>query len=180
MAVLAATTTPAALAAKAATTTVPTVFTTATNSVEVGLVASLSRPGGNVTGATQLNVEIGPKRLELVRELIPTATIVGLLVNPTNPAARALSGGLEAAARDLGLQLDVLHASTERDIDDAFHVLVELECLRVVFENSCPNGTKASKPLAARARVNAHARETDTQFMEQLRNFRPLRPRGEE
>jgi putative ABC transport system substrate-binding protein len=93
VAVLAATTTPAALAAKAATTTVPTVFTTATNPVEVGLVASLSRPGGNVTGATQLNVEIGPKRLELVRELIPTATIVGLLVNPTNPAARALSGG---------------------------------------------------------------------------------------
>ena len=92
VAVLAATTTPAALAAKAATTTVPTVFTTATNPVEVGLVASLSRPGGNVTGATQLNVEIGPKRLELVRELIPTATIVGLLVNPTNPAARALSG----------------------------------------------------------------------------------------
>ena len=105
---------------------------------------------------------------------------MGLLVNPTSPAARALSGGLEAAARNLGLQLDVLHASTERDIDDAFHVLVELECLRVVFEDSCPNGTKASKPLAARARVNAHARETDTQFMEQLRNFRPLRPRGEE
>jgi putative ABC transport system substrate-binding protein len=114
-----------ALAAKAATTTVPTVFTTATNPVEVGLVASLSRPGGNVTGATQLNVEIGPKRLELVRELIPTATIVGLLVNPTNPAARALSGGLEAAARTLGLQLDVLHASTERDIDDAFATLVQ-------------------------------------------------------
>ena len=60
------------------------------------------------------------------------------------------------------------------------HVLVELECLRTVFEDSCPNGTKASKPLAARARVNAHARETDTQFMEQLRNFRPLRPRGED
>src|SRR5262245_57421233 len=125
VAVLAATTTPAALAAKAATTTVPTVFTTATNPVEVGLVASLSRPGGNVTGATQLNVEIGPKRRELVREVIPTATIVGLLVNPTNPAARALSGGLEAGARTLGLQLDVLHASTERDIDDAFATFVQ-------------------------------------------------------
>ncbi|MGB9055726.1 MAG: ABC transporter substrate binding protein, partial [Pseudolabrys sp.] len=133
VAVLAATTTPAALAAKAATTTVPTVFTTATNSVEVGLVASLSRPGGNVTGATQLNVEIGPKRLELVRELIPTATIVGLLVNPTNPAARALSGGLEAAARNLGLQLDVLHASTERDIDDAFATLVERQASALVI-----------------------------------------------
>src|SRR5215211_1100346 len=95
-----------ALAAEAATTTVPTVFTTAFDPVELGLVASLSRPGGNVTGATQLNVEIGPKRLELVRELIPTATIVGLLVNPTNPVARALSRDLEAAAPTLGLQLD--------------------------------------------------------------------------
>ena len=133
VAVLAATTTPAALAAKAATTTVPTVFTTATNPVEVGLVASLSRPGGNVTGATQLNVEIGPKRLELVRELIPTATIVGLLVNPTNPAARALSGGLEAAARNLGLQLDVLHASTERGIDDAFATLVQRRASALVI-----------------------------------------------
>jgi putative tryptophan/tyrosine transport system substrate-binding protein len=99
VAVLAATSTPAALAAKAATTTVPTVFTTAANPVELGLVASLSRPGGNVTGVSQLNVEIGPKRLELVREVIPTATVVGLLVNPTNPAARTLSRGLEAAAR---------------------------------------------------------------------------------
>src|SRR5215475_2118471 len=133
VAVLAATSTPAALAAKAATTTVPTVFTTASNPVELGLVASLSRPGGNVTGATQLNVEIGPKRLELVRELIPTATVVGLLINPTNPAARSLSRGLEAAARTLGLQLDVLHASTERDIDDAFATLVQRRASALVI-----------------------------------------------
>jgi putative tryptophan/tyrosine transport system substrate-binding protein len=112
VAVLAATSTPAALAAKAVTTTVPTVFTTAANPVELGLVAGLSRPGGNVTGATQLNVEIGPKRLELVRELIPMATVVGLLVNPTNPAATTLSRDLEAAARTLGLELHVLNAST--------------------------------------------------------------------
>jgi putative ABC transport system substrate-binding protein len=133
VAVLAATSTPAALAAKAATTTVPTVFTTASNPVELGLVASLSRPGGNVTGATQLSVEVGPKRLELVRELIPTATIVGLLVNPTNPAAGALSRGLEPAARTLGLQLDVLHASTERDIDDAFAALVRRRASALVI-----------------------------------------------
>jgi putative tryptophan/tyrosine transport system substrate-binding protein len=133
VAVLAATSTPAALAAKAATTTVPTVFTTAANPVELGLVASLNRPGGNVTGATQLNVEIGPKRLELVREVIPTATVVGLLVNPTNPAARILSRGLEAAARTLGLQLDVLHASTERDIDDAFATLVQRRASALVI-----------------------------------------------
>jgi putative tryptophan/tyrosine transport system substrate-binding protein len=133
VAVLAATSTPAALAAKAATTTVPTVFTTAANPVELGLVASLSRPGGNVTGATQLNVEIGPKRLELVRELIPRAKVVGLLVNPTNPAARILSRDLEAAARTLGLELHVLNASTERDIDDAFATLVQRRASALVF-----------------------------------------------
>jgi putative ABC transport system substrate-binding protein len=131
--VMAATSTPAALAAKAATTTVPTVFTTATNPVEVGLVASLSRPGGNVTGVTTLNVEIGPKRLELLRELIPTATIVGVLVNPTNPAARIMSRDLEAAARILGLRLDILHASTERDIDDAFAILVQRRASALVI-----------------------------------------------
>jgi putative tryptophan/tyrosine transport system substrate-binding protein len=133
VAVLAAATTPAALAAKAATTTVPTVFTTAFNPVELGLVASLSRPGGNITGASQLNVEIGPKRLEIVRELIPTAKIVGLLVNPTNPAATGLSRDLEAAARTLGLQLDILHASTERDIDDAFATLVQRRASALVI-----------------------------------------------
>src|SRR5262245_47599171 len=133
VAVLAATSTPAALAAKAATTTVPTVFTTSGNPVELGLVASLSRPGGNATGVTTLNVETGPKRLELVRELIPTATIVGLLVNPTNPAASTLSRGLETAAPALGLQLDVLHASTERDIDDAFATLVQRRASALVI-----------------------------------------------
>jgi putative ABC transport system substrate-binding protein len=133
VAVLAAASTPAALAAKAATTTVPTVFTTAFNPVELGLVASLSRPGGNITGASQLNVEIGPKRLEVVRELIPTAKIVGLLVNPTNPAARGLSRDLEAAARTLGLQLDILRASTERDIDDAFATLVQRRASALVI-----------------------------------------------
>jgi putative tryptophan/tyrosine transport system substrate-binding protein len=133
VAVLAATSTPAALAAKAATTTVPTVFTTAANPVELGLVASLSRPGGNITGATQLNVEIGPKRLEFVRELIPTATVVGLLVNPTNPAARTLSRDLEAAARTLGLELDVLHASMEQHLDEAFAALVQRRASALVI-----------------------------------------------
>jgi len=133
VAVLAASSTPAALAAKAATTTVPTVFTTAADPVELGLVASLSRPGGNVTGATQLNVEIGPKRLELVRELIPRAGVVGLLVNPTNPAARILSRDLDAAARTLGLDLHVLNATTERDINDAFATLVQRRAAALVI-----------------------------------------------
>ena len=123
VAVIAATSTPAALTAKAATTTIPIVFTTSSDPVRLGLVASLSRPGGNVTGATQLNVEVGPKRLELVRELVPAATVIALLVNPTNPVAETLARDLQAAARTLGLQLHILNASTERDIDDGLRKL---------------------------------------------------------
>ena len=129
---IAATSTPAALTAKAATTTIPIVFTTASDPMRLGLVASLSRPGGNVTGATQLNVEVGPKRLELVRELLPAATIIALLVNPTNPVAETLARDLQAAARTIGLQLHILNASTERDIDDAFVNLAKLRASALV------------------------------------------------
>ena len=94
--VIAATTTPAALAAKAATSTVPIVFTTGSDPIKLGLVASLRRPGGNMTGSTQLSVEVGPKRLELVHELFPGATTVALLVNPANPLAAAVSKDLQA------------------------------------------------------------------------------------
>jgi putative ABC transport system substrate-binding protein len=116
----------AALAAKTATTTIPIVFSIGGDPVELGLVASLNRPSGNLTGAANLNVELGPKRLELLHELVPTATIIALLVNPTNPNAVTLSRDLEAAARTLGLQLHVLHASTERDFDTVFATLAQL------------------------------------------------------
>jgi putative tryptophan/tyrosine transport system substrate-binding protein len=124
--VIAATSTPANLVAQAATSTIPIVFTTASDPVQLGLVASLGRPGGNVTGATQLSVEVGPKRLELAHELIPTATAVALLVNPTNPSADTLSKALLAAALTRGLQLHILRASTESEIDAAFTSLVKM------------------------------------------------------
>jgi putative ABC transport system substrate-binding protein len=126
--------TPAALAAKAATTRIPIVFQIGIDPVQVGLVASLARPGGNITGVTTLAVEVGPKRLELLREVVPTATIIALLINPTNPTlAETLSKDLQAVARTLGLQLHVLHASTERDFDRVFATLVQLRAGALVI-----------------------------------------------
>jgi putative ABC transport system substrate-binding protein len=124
--VITATTTPAALAAKAATTTIPIVFTTVGDPVRLGLVTSLNRPGGNVTGVTQLNVEVAPKRLELLRQLVPTTSVMALLANSANPNAEANTKDLQAAARTLGLELHVLNASTERDFDAVFAKLVQL------------------------------------------------------
>jgi putative ABC transport system substrate-binding protein len=119
--------TPGALAAKAATTTIPIVFETGVDPVAAGLIHTLSRPGGNVTGVTTMSVEIGPKRLELLHELVPTATVIALLINPTNPVlAEALSRDAQAAARALGLQVHVLHASTEGEIEAAFAALLKL------------------------------------------------------
>jgi putative ABC transport system substrate-binding protein len=127
VAVIAATTTPAALAAKAATTTIPIVFETGGDPVRLGLVTSLSRPSGNVTGVTQLNVVVAPKRLELLHELIPKAKLIALLVDPTDAAnARTTTRDVQAAARSLGIELHVLNASTERDLDAAFVELVQL------------------------------------------------------
>jgi putative tryptophan/tyrosine transport system substrate-binding protein len=125
---------PAALAAKAASTTIPIVFQVGSDPVEVGLVASLAKPGGNLTGVTNLNVELGPKRLQLLHELMPTATVVGLLINPTSPKlAESSTKDLQAAARTLGLQLRVLQASTERDFDTVFATLRQLQTQALVI-----------------------------------------------
>jgi putative ABC transport system substrate-binding protein len=127
--------TPGVMAVKAATTTIPIVFTAATDPVKIGLVASLSRPGGNITGVTQLNAVVASKRLELAHELVPAATVIAVLVNPTQPTAETELKDLQAAARTLGLQLHVLHASTERDFDTVFATLVQLRGGALVIGN---------------------------------------------
>jgi ABC-type uncharacterized transport system substrate-binding protein len=118
--------TPPALAAKAATPTIPIIFQLGADPVEVGLVVSLSRPSGNVTGVTSLGAELVPKQLELLRELIPSIAAAALLVNPSAPIAEAVTRDAQAAARTLGLQVHVLHASTEADFHRAFAAVAEL------------------------------------------------------
>jgi putative tryptophan/tyrosine transport system substrate-binding protein len=121
VAVIAALTTAAALAAKAATTTVPIVFETGNDAVALGLVASLNRPGGNVTGVTQLTLDTVPKLLEFLHELLPTARVVALLLNPADAAiAESNSRALLAAAHSLGVELHFLNASSDGDIDGVF------------------------------------------------------------
>jgi putative ABC transport system substrate-binding protein len=117
---------PAALAAKAATKTIPVVFSIGVDPVGFGLVTSMNQPGGNLTGVTNLNLELGPKQLEVLRELVSTTKIAALLVNPTNPNAQAQANDVQVAARTLGLDLHVLHASTDGDIDAAFATLARL------------------------------------------------------
>jgi putative ABC transport system substrate-binding protein len=127
VAVIAATSTPAALAAKAATTTIPIVFETGADPIQLGLVASLNRPGGNVTGVTQLVQELTPRLLELLHELLPAARVLALLVNPATPElAETNKRYVLAAAHTLGLDVHVLNASNERDFDGVFAKLTEL------------------------------------------------------
>jgi putative ABC transport system substrate-binding protein len=118
--------TAAAVAAKAATTTIPIIFAIAGDPIAVGLVVSLNRPGGNLTGVTSLNEELYPKRLELLHELVPTATMIALLVNPTNPNAEADTRDAQVAAQTLGVRLHVIRASTEHDLNAAFASLGQL------------------------------------------------------
>jgi putative ABC transport system substrate-binding protein len=137
VAVIVATSTPAALAAKAATTTVPIIVETAADPVKLGFVASLNRPGGNVTGVTQLGEEVLPKRLELLHELLPSARVMALLINPADPVlAEPQTRAVLSAAKTFGLELHVLGARTERDFDAVFAKLIELRTGGLVIGGS--------------------------------------------
>ena len=120
VAVIVASGSPAALAAKSATTTIPIVFASGGDPVALGLVASLNRPGANVTGSAVLTAELAPKRLQLLRELIPASARFGVLVDPASPATRSAIPGLQSAAPTLGLQLFVVNARTDSDLETAF------------------------------------------------------------
>jgi putative tryptophan/tyrosine transport system substrate-binding protein len=149
VAVIAASSLPASLAAKAATTTIPIIFETAANPVKIGLVASLNRPGGNITGVTQMSEEVAPKRLELLHELLPKANILALLVNPTNSAiAEPQAREVLSAAKALGVEVDVLNASTEHDFDAVFAKLLELRAGGLVIGGDA-FFTSHAKQLAA-------------------------------
>ena len=158
----------AALGAKIATTTIPIVFVTGVDPVATGLVPSLSRPGGNLTGVTDLAAELGQKHLELLRAVVTTARIVALLVNPANPNAKILPRELQAAGHKLGLVLDVLHASKERDFAEAFAVLsklradalvignaVKVMCIATLPKPRCSRHCAAGRPATASWAVSA-------------------------
>jgi putative tryptophan/tyrosine transport system substrate-binding protein len=145
---------PAVPPAKATTATIPIVFTAGFDPIELGLIASLNRPGGNLTGISILNAELGPKRLELLRELLPAATMVALLINPNNPSAVTVSRELQAVARTIGLEIHVLHASTEAELDAAFATLVELRASALAIGND-PFFNSRSARLAALAASHA-------------------------
>ncbi len=128
---------PSIAAAKAATTTIPIVFSGSLDPIAVGFIASLARPGGNITGTTTLGVELGPKRLELLHELVRMATSIALLVDPNNPiSADAQSRDVLEAARQLGVQPHILHASSEADFESAFANLRRLRAGGLVISNS--------------------------------------------
>jgi putative tryptophan/tyrosine transport system substrate-binding protein len=128
---------PSIAAAKAATTTIPIIFSGSLDPIAVGFVASLARPGGNITGLTTLGVELGPKRLELLHELVPNATSIALLVDPNNPiSADAQSRDVLEAARKLGVQPHILHARGEADFESAFANLSRLRAGGLVISNS--------------------------------------------
>jgi putative ABC transport system substrate-binding protein len=148
--VIVAATTPAALALKPATTTIPIVFAIGGDPVRTGLVESLSRPGGNLTGAAHINVEIAPKRLELMHELLPSEKVMGLLLNPTNPLAASVSIEVTKAADALGIKLHVVQASDDQGIDRVFDELSGLQASALVIGTD-PLFTSRAQKLAAQS-----------------------------
>jgi putative ABC transport system substrate-binding protein len=145
------------LAAKAATSAIPIVFQTGGDPVEDGLVTSINRPGGNITGVSRLSVALEPKRLELLRELVPQANVIGFLVNPTNPRAKLVVHQIDEAARALGISLHVLNASSEDDLGDVFTSLSQLRAgaLLVAQEPSFTRWRTQIVTLASRYAVPA-------------------------
>jgi putative tryptophan/tyrosine transport system substrate-binding protein len=148
--VIAATSTPAAFAAKAANTTIPIVFTTSGDPVKLGFVSSLSKPDRNFTGATQINVEVAPKRLELMHEAIPTANNIALLINSPDPLAAPVSRETSAAAAALGINLHILHATSAQGFAAVFDSLVQQRAGALVI-GSDPLFSSHSKELAEMA-----------------------------
>jgi putative ABC transport system substrate-binding protein len=148
---------PGAQAVKAATSTVPIVFYTGADPVAFGLVASLSRPGGNLTGVSSLGDEVGPKKLELMKELLPASRTMGLVLNPTNPVAETQSREMQPAARAMGLTLHILHSRSESDLDALFASADELrvEALVVGSEQAfyTPGWQLRFVPLASQHRL---------------------------
>ena len=142
------------LVVKGATATIPIVFTTGSDPVALGLVASLNRPGGNATGVTVLLSQLGPKRVELLHELLPKAGVVGFLLNPNIPNAEPDTADAQAAARSLGLQTHILRATSDQEIDAAFATLVELKAaLLIIADPSFQSRRDRFVRLAARYAV---------------------------
>ncbi len=148
--VIATSNTPTALAAKGATSTIPIVFSVGGDPVELGLVASLARPGGNLTGLSMMFIELMPKLLELLCELVPQARVIALLVNPTNTLAEGMIRDVQEAARAKGVQLTILKAGTESEIDSAFASLVQPQAGALVVSSE-PFFTSRREQLAALA-----------------------------
>jgi putative tryptophan/tyrosine transport system substrate-binding protein len=156
--------TPAALAAKAATTTIPVVFQVGVDPVVAGLVRSLARPEGNVTGVTNINTELVSKRLELLREVVPKTTVVALLVNPTSrEITESVSKDMQLTAWALGLQLRILEANTDRDFDTVFATLKQLPATALVI---APDAFFISRNEQLGALTVRHAVPAITQFRE--------------
>jgi putative ABC transport system substrate-binding protein len=155
---------PSTTAAKAATAAIPIVFVMGADPVAFGLVASLNRPGGNVTGASQLSGDLTTKRLELLHELVPAAAALALLINPTHPAAETFTRNTQAAASALKLQLRVLHAVTERDFQPAFETLAELRAGGILFANEGLFNSRSEQLAALAIRYKVPAIHLEREF----------------